>query len=114
MRDAAADVQGASFQKKFRSIRAEIARVIVGNETVIEEVITCLLARGHGLIEGVPGTGKTKLIQTLADVLHLKFSRIQFTPDLMPGDIVGTHLVPEHSHGGTFLPLQARPTLAHG
>jgi len=62
MNDATADVQVDSFQKKFRSIRAEIARVIVGNETVIEEVITCLLARGHGLIEGVPGTGKTKLI----------------------------------------------------
>jgi len=87
--DASVEVQIDSFQKQFRRVRAEIARVIVGNEEVIDGVITCLLARGHGLIEGVPGTGKTKLIQTLADVLHLKFSRIQFTPDLMPGDIVG-------------------------
>ena len=109
MNDATADVQVDSFQKKFRSIRAEIARVIVGNETVIEEVITCLLARGHGLIEGVPGTGKTKLIQTLADVLHLKFSRIQFTPDLMPGDIVGGNVLREGAQGEKVLEFQPGP-----
>jgi len=113
MNDATADVQVDSFQKKFRSIRAEIARVIVGNETVIEEVITCLLARGHGLIEGVPGTGKTKLIQTLADVLHLKFSRIQFTPDLMPGDIVGGNVLREGAQGEKVLEFQPGPVFAN-
>ena len=113
MNDATADVQIDSFQKKFRSVRAEIARVIVGNEEVIEGVITCLLARGHGLIEGVPGTGKTKLIQTLADVLHLKFSRIQFTPDLMPGDIVGGNVLREGERGEKVLEFQPGPVFAN-
>ena len=113
MNDATADLQVNSFQKKFRSVRAEMARVIVGNEEVIDGVLTCLLARGHGLIEGVPGTGKTKLIQTLADVLHLKFSRIQFTPDLMPGDIVGGNALRESERGEKVLEFQPGPVFAN-
>ena len=113
MNDGTADVQVNSFQKKFRGVRAEMARVIVGNEEVIDGVLTCLLARGHGLIEGVPGTGKTKLIQTLADVLHLKFSRIQFTPDLMPGDIVGGNVLRESERGEKVLEFQAGPVFAN-
>jgi MoxR-like ATPase len=113
MNDASAEVQIDSFQKKFRGVRAEVARVIVGNEEVIDGVITCLLARGHGLIEGVPGTGKTKLIQTLADVLHLKFSRIQFTPDLMPGDIVGGNVLREGERGNKVLEFQPGPVFAN-
>ena len=113
MNDATAERQIDNFQQQFRRVHVEIARVIVGNEDVIEGVITCLLARGHGLIEGIPGTGKTKLIQTLADVLHLKFSRIQFTPDLMPGDIVGGNVLREGERGEKVLQFQAGPVFAN-
>ena len=75
--------------------------------------MTSLLAGGHVLLEGIPGVGKTSLVHTLADVLHLKFSRIQFTPDLMPADIVGTNIVQEHSHGGTFFEFQPGPIFAN-
>jgi MoxR-like ATPase len=75
--------------------------------------MTCLLARGHVLLEGIPGIGKTKLVQTLADVLHLKFARIQFTPDLMPGDIIGTNIVREDSAGRKFLEFQRGPIFAN-
>ena len=85
------DRQIEQFRDNFRLVREQVSRVIVGNDDIIDGVMTCLLARGHVLLEGIPGLGKTKLVQTLADVLHLKFSRIQFTPDLMPGDIIGTH-----------------------
>ena len=75
--------------------------------------VTSLLAGGHVLLEGIPGVGKTSLVHTLADVLHLTFSRIQFTPDLMPADIVGTNIVQEHSHGGTFFEFQPGPIFAN-
>jgi MoxR-like ATPase len=113
MNDATAEREIDNFQQQFRRVHAEIGRVIVGNEEVIEGVVTCLLARGHGLIEGIPGTGKTKLIQTLADVLHLKFSRIQFTPDLMPGDIVGGNVLREGERGEKVLQFQPGPVFAN-
>ena len=113
MNDASSERQIDNFQQQFRRVHAEIARVIVGNEDVIEGIVTCLLARGHGLIEGIPGTGKTKLIQTLADVLHLKFSRIQFTPDLMPGDIVGGDALREGERGEKVLQFQPGPVFAN-
>lgn len=102
-----------SFQRKFRLVHEEIGRVIVGNEEVVSGIITCLLARGHGLLEGIPGTGKTKLVQTLADVLHLKFSRIQFTPDLMPGDIVGSTVLRASDGGDRELQFQPGPIFAN-
>jgi len=71
-------------------VREEISKIIVGQRDVIDGVLVCLLAGGHVLLEGVPGLGKTTLLRTLARVLHLRYSRIQFTPDLMPGDIVGS------------------------
>ncbi len=77
------------FQKDFASLREEIAKVIVGSEDIIDGVLTCMFADGHCLLEGVPGLGKTMLVRTLSEVLTLSFSRIQFTPDLMPFDIVG-------------------------
>ena len=113
MNDATAEREIDNFQQQFRRVHAEIGRVIVGNDDVIEGVVTCLLARGHGLIEGIPGTGKTKLIQTLADVLHLKFSRIQFTPDLMPGDIVGGNVLREGERGEKVLQFQPGPVFAN-
>jgi MoxR-like ATPase len=75
--------------------------------------MTCLLARGHVLLEGIPGVGKTKLVQTMADVLHLKFSRIQFTPDLMPGDIIGTNIVREDEAGRKSFEFQRGPIFAN-
>ena len=80
-------------------VRAEIGKVIVGQQQVVDGVLICLLSGGHVLLEGVPGLGKTTLLRTLARVLHLKYSRIQFTPDLMPADIVGS-MIMETSEGG--------------
>jgi MoxR-like ATPase len=79
----------------------------------VTSTVTSLLAGGHVLLEGIPGVGKTSLVHTLADVLHLTFSRIQFTPDLMPADIVGTNMVQEHAHGGMFFEFQPGPVFAN-
>jgi len=81
-------------------LRAEVARRIVGQEQPVEEVLLCLLAGGHGLLEGVPGLAKTLLVRTLADAMHLRFRRVQFTPDLMPGDITGTEVIEEDRASG--------------
>ena len=81
-----------TFQEQFKRVKEEVSKVIVGYGDIIDGVIMSLLASGHVLLEGVPGLGKTKLVSTLADVMHLKFSRIQFTPDLMPADITGTNV----------------------
>ena len=71
-------------------MQAEIAKAIVGHESIVDGVLTCLFVGGHALLEGVPGLGKTALIRALSQALNLKFSRIQFTPDLMPADVIGT------------------------
>ena len=76
--------------ERLELIRKEIAKVIVGQQDIVDGVLVCLISGGHVLLEGVPGLGKTTLLRTLARVLHLKYSRIQFTPDLMPADIVGS------------------------
>lgn len=110
---AGVDQRIEQFQNNFRLVRDEVGRIIVGNQAVIEGVMTCLLARGHVLLEGIPGVGKTKLVQTLADVLHLKFSRIQFTPDLMPGDIIGTSIVREDEAGKRYFEFQPGPIFAN-
>ena len=89
-----------AFQKQVGTLREEIGRVIVGNREVVDGVITCVLAGSHALLEGVPGLGKTMLVRTLADALALEFSRIQFTPDLMPADIIGTVVVEDSAQGG--------------
>src|SRR4051812_27539775 len=87
-------------------VREEISKIIVGQRDVIDGVLVCMLAGGHVLLEGVPGLGKTTLLRTLARVLHLKYSRIQFTPDLMPGDIVGS-MVMDDDRGHKVLRFQA-------
>ena len=109
----AIDQQVVTFQEQFSKVRAEVSKVIVGAEEIIDGVIMSLLASGHVLLEGVPGLGKTKLVSTLSDVMRLKFSRIQFTPDLMPADITGTNVVQEDAMGEKFLEFQPGPIFSN-
>src|SRR5215475_1672066 len=88
------------FRADFQRLRLEIGKVIVGQDDIVEGTLTALIAGGHVLLEGVPGLGKTLLVRTIADALHLKFARIQFTPDLMPADLVGTSVVMESAGCG--------------
>jgi MoxR-like ATPase len=96
------DVQSQchEFRRMFESLRSEIARVIVGHDDIVENVLVCLFCGGHVLLEGVPGLGKTLLVRTLSSALSLEFRRIQFTPDLMPADIIGTNIVMEDAATG--------------
>src|SRR4051812_36250679 len=94
-------------------VREEIGKVIVGQTDVIDGVLICLIAGGHVLLEGVPGLGKTTLLRTLARVLDLRYSRIQFTPDLMPGDIVGSMIMETEEHGHKTLRFQPGPVFAN-
>ena len=99
---ASPDVESVhSLKTSFEAIKNEIGKVIIGQEEVIEQLLVSLLARGHCLLVGVPGLAKTLLIKTLAEVLDLKFSRIQFTPDLMPSDITGTEILEDNRATGT-------------
>ena len=88
------------FRKTFALLKSEIGKIMVGQEDVVDAVLTTLFAGGNVLLEGVPGLGKTLLVRTLAEALHLPFSRIQFTPDLMPADVVGTNIVTEDPDTG--------------
>jgi len=97
------------FVERYTAIREQISRVIVGHDEIIHGVLTCLFVGGHCLLEGVPGLGKTLLVRTLAQVLDLDFSRIQFTPDLMPADILGTNMVMEAPDGKRFFEYQRGP-----
>ncbi len=93
------EARAALFRERFQRIAAEVGKVIVGHREVIHDVLLCLFCGGHALLEGVPGLGKTLLVKTLSRCLDLRFSRIQFTPDLMPADIIGTTVVVEDSQG---------------
>lgn len=101
------------FRDRFEALRAEVGKVIVGAEGIVDGVLTCLFAGGHCLLEGVPGLGKTMLVRTLSEALHLNFSRIQFTPDLMPADIIGTNMIVEDEHGGREFRFRAGPIFAN-
>ncbi len=101
------------FRADFQRLRREIAKVIVGQDEIVEGTLTALIAGGHVLLEGVPGLGKTLLVRTLADALHLKFQRIQFTPDLMPADLIGTNIVLETPEGGRRFEFQRGPVFAN-
>jgi len=92
--------QCEAFRKTFGQLRSEIGKVMVGQQPVVDAVLVCLFAGGNVLLEGVPGLGKTLLVRTLATTLHLPFSRIQFTPDLMPADVIGTNIVSEDPETG--------------
>jgi MoxR-like ATPase len=110
---SAIDQQVLTFQDQFKRVKEEVSKVIVGYSDIIDGVIMSLLAGGHVLLEGVPGLGKTKLVSTLSDVMRLKFSRIQFTPDLMPADITGTNIVQEDALGEKFLEFQPGPIFSN-
>jgi MoxR-like ATPase len=101
------------FRADFEALRQEIAKVIVGHEPIVEGTLTALIAGGHVLLEGVPGLGKTLLVRTLADALRLKFQRIQFTPDLMPADLIGTNVVVETPEGQRKFEFQHGPVFAN-
>src|ERR671912_288063 len=88
-----------TFRRDYRAVQQEIAKAIVGHTEIVDGVLTCLFVGGHALLEGVPGLGKTALIRSLASALNLKFSRIQFTPDLMPADVIGTNVIQENEPG---------------
>ena len=111
MTDVQAQVEqfGADFQR----VRTEIAKVIVGHTDVVEGLLICLLCGGHALLEGVPGLGKTLLVKSLGAALDLHFSRIQFTPDLMPADIIGTRVVSQDAEGRRYFEFQQGPIFSN-
>ncbi|MEO7109299.1 MAG: MoxR family ATPase [Polyangiaceae bacterium] len=101
------------FRASIKMLRDEIGKTIVGNKEVIDGVLSCMLAGGHALLEGVPGLGKTMLVRTLAETLSLTFSRVQFTPDLMPADILGTTVIDETAAGGKAFEFRRGPVFAN-
>jgi MoxR-like ATPase len=101
------------FCRKVGALREEVGKVVVGHRDVVDGVVTCMLAGSHALLEGVPGLGKTLLVRTMADALQLNFSRIQFTPDMMPADILGTTMVEETQSGQRTFQFQKGPVFAH-
>ena len=101
--------RAAEFSERYQSVYKQLGRVIVGHSDIVHGVLTCLFVGGHCLLEGVPGLGKTLLVRTLAETLNLDFSRIQFTPDLMPADILGTNMIVEDQAGHREFQFQKGP-----
>jgi MoxR-like ATPase len=101
-----------AFRQTFKSLKDEVGKVIVGHHDVVDAVLIALFAGGNVLLEGVPGLGKTLLIKTLAQCLHLPFNRIQFTPDLMPADVIGTNIITEDEKGHRGFQFQRGPIFA--
>jgi MoxR-like ATPase len=103
------EARAEEFRSAYERVKGEIAKVIVGHDEIVHGVLTCLFVGGHALLEGVPGLGKTLLVRTLADAVSLDFNRIQFTPDLMPADIIGTNIVMELPDGRRVFEFQRGP-----
>jgi MoxR-like ATPase len=113
MNDDAASRTLEQFLDRVARVRSEVEKLLVGQRDVFDGLLTCLLASGHALIEGVPGLGKTVLVRSLAAAVDLRFSRIQFTPDLMPADILGTTLIREQSDGRHTFEFEPGPIFAN-
>jgi MoxR-like ATPase len=103
------ETRAAQFAERYKAVQKQLGRVIVGHNDIVHGVLTCLFVGGHCLLEGVPGLGKTLLVRTLAQTLDLDFSRIQFTPDLMPADILGTNMIVEDEKGHREFQFQKGP-----
>src|SRR6476660_619657 len=101
--------QAEQFRNRYTSVKEQIGRVIVGHDDIVHGVLTSMFIGGHCLLEGVPGLGKTLLVRTLAETLNLPFNRIQFTPDLMPSDILGTNMINENAEGRRVFEFQKGP-----
>ncbi|HMF19117.1 MAG TPA: MoxR family ATPase [Gemmataceae bacterium] len=110
--DAPMQERAGQFRQAYAKVQGEISKVIVGHGDIVHGVLTCLFVGGHALLEGVPGLGKTLLVRTLSQVLDLKFNRIQFTPDLMPADIMGTNIISESPDGKRVFSFQPGPLFA--
>src|SRR5450432_3206648 len=110
--DRSIEVRAEEFRTVYASVKTEIAKVIVGHTDIVHGILTCLFVGGHALLEGVPGLGKTLLVRTLSQVLDLNFNRIQFTPDLMPSDIMGTNIINETADGKRAFSFQSGPIFA--
>ena len=106
---SAMEARAEEFRGQYNRLKNEISKVIVGHDEIIHGVLSCLFVSGHALLEGVPGLGKTLLVRTLSTALQLEFSRIQFTPDLMPADIIGTNMVMESPDGRRHFEFQKGP-----
>jgi MoxR-like ATPase len=109
---ASMEARAEEFRNQYNGLKNEISKVIVGHDEIIHGVLACLFVGGHALLEGVPGLGKTLLVRTLSTALQLDFSRIQFTPDLMPADIIGTNIVMETPDGRRQFEFQRGPLFA--
>ncbi|WP_437731091.1 AAA family ATPase [Sorangium sp. So ce1335] len=109
----AARAEVDEFRASIGELREEVGKVIVGNREVVDGVLTCMLAGSHALLEGVPGLGKTMLVRTMAEALDLQFSRIQFTPDMMPADIIGTTVIDESAGGQRSFSFRKGPIFAN-
>jgi MoxR-like ATPase len=103
------ETRAAQFAERYKAVYKQLGRVIVGHSDIVHGVLTCLFVGGHALLEGVPGLGKTLLVRTLSQTLSLDFSRIQFTPDLMPSDILGTNMIVEDQSGHREFQFQQGP-----
>src|SRR5712664_1794234 len=101
--------RATEFRAAYGRVQREIGKVIVGHTDIVHGVLTCLFVGGHALLEGVPGLGKTLLVRTLSQALDLKFGRVQFTPDLMPSDIIGTNIISEAPDGKRAFSFQPGP-----
>ena len=110
-KDVSARVE--AFQESYRRIKQEISRMIVGQEDIIDGILICLFCGGHALLEGIPGLGKTSIIKSLGEALALDTSRVQFTPDLMPADIIGTNILLQDEQGKRHFQFQKGPLFAN-
>jgi MoxR-like ATPase len=107
------EARAAAFARQFADLQRALETVFVGQRNVVEELLLCFFCGGHALIEGAPGLGKTVLVRTLADALHLRFARVQCTPDLMPADVTGTNIVSEGASGQREFRFEPGPIFAN-